>query len=356
MSSPLTTGLVADPLTTLLAAAAIRTAQALAEGLQEAHRLQAEHAGQLAENRNTHIQSEQAGMLQLLQQEQEVQERLETLARLGDRFGIGAQLRADIPDRPDPAGQTELSTYIRSLEAFVEGLQSILMTEAGLRHPEEDSISRLEDALTLLPATQAPAGPSAHILARIAHLEIPEEITTLALEYDNCQQEERAGLLGTELRLRVTRLLQEARQKALDAATVTVIEQSLKDLGYQVEPIADTLYMEGGMLHFQRAGWGDYMVRMRLDFRQGTANFNVIRAIDEQGNARSVADHLAEDRWCAEFPALMRALEAQGIQLPVTRRVEPGDLPVQQVPRRLLPSFAEEDATRATITPLARKL
>lgn len=355
MSSPLTTGLVADPLTTLLAAAAIRTAQALAEGLQEAHRLQAEHAGQLAESRNTHVESEQAGRLRLQQQEQEVQERLETLARLGDRFGIGTRLRAEIPDRPDPAGQTELATYVRSLEALAESLQSILLTEVGLRPTEENSTSPLEDALALRPATQAPTGPSAHILARIAHLEIPEEITDLALEYDKCPQGERAGLLGTELRLRVTRLLQEVRQQALDAATVTVIEQSLKDLGYQVEPIANTLYMEGGMLHFQRTGWGDYMVRMRLDFRQGTANFNVIRAVDEQGNAQSVSDHLAEDRWCAEFPALMRALEAQGIQLPVTRRVEPGDLPVQQVPRRLLPSFAEEDA-RATIPPLARKL
>lgn len=354
MSSPLTAGLVADPLTTLLAAAAIRTAQAMAEGLKEAQRLRAEHAEQLAEQRNNQKQSAQAGLQQLQNLEQNAHTRLASLARLGDRLGIGTQLRGHIPARPDPAGQAELAAYVRSLESLADGLQEILLTESGLRQEQEDLSSPLEDALAAEPVPSA--RPSAHLLARIAHLgEVPEEISILASEYDRCTPGERAELLATELRLRITRLLQATREKALNAATVTVIEQSLKDLGYQVEPIAETLYLEGGMLHFQRAGWGNYMVRMRVDFRQKTANFNVIRAVDEHDNARSITDHLAEDRWCTEFPALMRALEAQGIQLHVTRRVEPGDLPVQQVPRKHLPRFAEEDTSGATTTLQARK-
>jgi hypothetical protein len=85
------------------------------------------------------------------------------------------------------------------------------------------------------------------------------------------------------------------------------------------------------------------MVRLRIDPKQKTANFNVIRAVAEGENERSVMDHIAEDRWCSEFPALLKALEARGLSLQVTRRLEAGELPVQLVLASKLPQFLEEE-------------
>jgi hypothetical protein len=85
----------------------------------------------------------------------------------------------------------------------------------------------------------------------------------------------------------------------------------------------------------------------------GGINFNVVRAVDAdqlEGEA-SVQDRLAEDRWCAEFPALLKALAARGVRLEVTRRLEAGELPVQRVARERLPRFAEDQASLSTAAP-----
>ena len=69
----------------------------------------------------------------------------------------------------------------------------------------------------------------------------------------------------------------------------------------------------------------------------------MIRAVEQADNEHSVLDHLAEDRWCAEFPALLQALDVRGIHLNVTRRLEAGELPVQLVQKDKLPGFADEE-------------
>lgn len=185
---------------------------------------------------------------------------------------------------------------------------------------------------------------------------MPADLAGLANELDASLPGERAELLGTELRLRVNRLLKAEQARALQDAASLIIQHTLADLGYQVEDVAHTLYVEGGAVHFRRQGWGNYLVRMRLDFQRKSANFNVIRAVDEGDNERSVRDHLAEDRWCSEFPALMQALEARGVMFNVTRRIEPGDLPVQLVNRDKLPQFADEEAHHSAQTLRAREM
>jgi hypothetical protein len=141
---------------------------------------------------------------------------------------------------------------------------------------------------------------------------------------------------------------QEAEQTAKTAAQV--LEASLKDLGYTVEPIAETLFTQGGRLHFQRSGWAEYQVRLRVDPLEKNVNFNVVRArrsendveTGEETTTRQRLDFLAEDRWCSEFPRLLQTLEARGIRLDVTRQLEAGALPVQALPPEALPDFADE--------------
>jgi hypothetical protein len=147
------------------------------------------------------------------------------------------------------------------------------------------------------------------------------------------------------------------RAEAEEAAAALVLQESLRDLGYEVDDIQSTLFVDGGAVHFRRAGWDQYFVRLRVDRNERTVNFNVVRARGAEENAeRRRLDALAEDRWCAEFPRLLKTLEARGLSLDVTRRLEAGEIPVQVVDAAQLPAIApEDDAARPRGAPKARE-
>lgn len=136
------------------------------------------------------------------------------------------------------------------------------------------------------------------------------------------------------------------RERDEQQAAAVVLQESLRDLGYDVEEIEATLFADGGAVHFRRAGWDNYFVRLRVNPRERTANFNVVRARgDEETDERRRLDALAEDRWCAEFPRLMQTLAARGLELGVTRRLEAGEVPVQVVDGASLPAHGADEAT-----------
>ncbi len=139
-------------------------------------------------------------------------------------------------------------------------------------------------------------------------------------------------------------------------AAALVLEETLRDLGYEVEGIEATLFAGGGAVHFRRPGWESYFVRLRVDAREQTVNFNVVRAKGAEETAeRRRQDALAEDRWCSEFPRLLRTLESRGLRLEVTRRLAAGELPVQVVDAAALPAVpVDEAATPSHPAPLAR--
>ncbi len=149
----------------------------------------------------------------------------------------------------------------------------------------------------------------------------------------------------------------EAQESELNEAAALVLQESLRDLGYEVEEIETTLFAAGGAIHFRRAGWESYFVRMRVDAQDETVNFNVVRARgDEETAERRRLDALAEDRWCAEFPRLLETLASRGLALDVTRRLDAGEVPVQVVPGDSLPAIAaDEDARAPRRAPLAQK-
>ncbi len=166
---------------------------------------------------------------------------------------------------------------------------------------------------------------------------------------------------------RMDRALEKSAEDALDAAAAEraareqeaaayVLEQTLRDLGYEVEDIEATLFCDGGTVHFRRAGWENYFVRMRVNPREGTANFNVVRAHGDEDTAeRRRLDALAEDRWCAEFPRLMETLAARGLAMHVERRLAAGEVPVQVVDGASLPPVHAEETVRPRRSPLARR-
>jgi hypothetical protein len=142
--------------------------------------------------------------------------------------------------------------------------------------------------------------------------------------------------------------IEAQRKKLQEEAAAQVLEQSLRDLGYEVEGVENTFFIEGGVAHFQRHGWGEYFVRMRVGVEDRTLNFNVVRAKGAAESAeRKRIDAMAEDRWCSEFPKLLETLKARGITLDVKRLLGAGELPVQVVDASTLPATASEEQRRA---------
>ena len=363
MSSPIT--VLVSPgqaLAVLLAASGIRAARAVRQAQARAEALHGEHAQERLAAGALQAGAHEQGLAALQAQADAAEERLAQLAALSARLGGGQTLQAARPARPEGADYAALADYARATEAFAADARRVLMTAlAGQPQGGEGEPGGLTLPAAL--ASHEPASTaSARLLRRIAHLgPPPADIQALAEELDRTAADgSRAELLASELRRRVQLHAEDALRDEVRRAQALVVEQSLQDLGYQVEEIESTLFVEGGVAHFRKSHWGDYMVRMRVERGGGSINFNVVRAVDAdqvEGQA-SVQDHLAEDRWCAEFPALRQALEARGLPLQVTRRLEAGELPVQRVARERLPRFAGDEAGMTAAAPqlMARPL
>ena len=358
MSGPTTVIFTAEPATVLLAAAAIRAAEALQAGYQEAANLRDAHADNLAENRASQSAASVAGQNALAEQVDRSERRYAQLCDLAEPFGATAALRATQPQRPPENDRPAQAAYAEQLRALCQRLEAALEIALGEAVPmtisgiDLGAIAAPEQALD---AMAPPTSPTAavQLLARLAALgPLPAHIEALSREIEASTNVDRGELLAMELRLAIQNFEAEAARQA----SALVLAQTLKDLGYQVEPVSDTLFVEGGIVHFRRAGWDYYQVRLRLDAKTSTANFNVVRAVDAGANERSVLDHLAEDRWCSEFPALLQALAARGLHLDVTRRLEAGELPVQLVDRNKLPRFADDASPAPQRAPLYKEL
>ena len=364
MSGPITVLVCpAQALPVLLAASALRAAQAVHEAHARAAEMRSAHEQDRQANHQQQAAAQRQGFAALQAQAEAAEERFSQLAELSERLGDGQALQLARPVRPQGEDYVALTDYVRAMEAFTVEAQHVLMTALAGQSPSDDDPGALAFPVGLAAQGEVEgATPSARLLRRIAHLgPVPEPIHALAQELDQTGDPSRAELLATELRRRIQLYAEQALQEEVRRAQALVVEQSLQDLGYQVEGIESTLFVEGGVAHFRKNHWGDYMVRMRVAEGGASVNFNVVRAIQADHadtETPSVQDHLAEDRWCAEFPALLKALAARGVHLEVTRRLEAGELPVQRVARDRLPRFAEAEDGVSTTTapPMARPL
>jgi hypothetical protein len=352
MSGPITVVITANPVAALLSAAAIRAAQAVYEGYANAAALQQQHQAQRERSAAAQSAAQQQGLAALGEEAKSAESAFEQLLVLAERLGITEQVRATRPAPPQNGNADATATYVRALQTLSAELRAILLTEAA-----RQSDQFAEQAVDLPLPDATPRTLAQRLLQRIHALgAIPEHVQSVALELDRTLPGERADLLATELRARIQTHIENLQKQQVQEATATIVEQSLKDLGYQVEEVGSTLFVEGGVVHFRRQSWGKYMVRMRVNAQSNSVNFNVVRAVSEGQNERSVLDHLAEDRWCAEFPALLKALELRGVQLDVTRRLAAGELPVQLVDAEKLPHFADEDEATPLAQPTQRQL
>lgn len=373
MSGPCTAILTpAQVLPVLLAASAIRAGRAVSAAQDRANALHAEHAVQRHRQAGRQALAAAHGLQALQQAAQTQRAETERLSALAAQLGAADALTRHRPAPPPAlASAQDWATYVTQLEAYVaEARQALLAVLAQMPHAPAgapDSIDIDAALRELAPAADVakvavqpgpPARRSERLLARVAALgALPPAIAALAQALDAAPTDERADLLASELRLQLQRHAEQALQAQLRAAQAEVLQQSLLDLGYEVEGFDDTLFVQGGVVHFRRRGWGDYMVRLRVAESAASLNFNVVRAVDDVAGEVSIEDHLAEDRWCAEFPALQKALAARGLPIEVTRQLQAGEVPVQRVLREHLPRFADdEESARRTDRLRARDL
>jgi hypothetical protein len=355
MSGPKTVIITANPVAALLAAASISAAAAVYEGYAHAAVLRQQHQDSADALKKFQNASETQGRAAINEQANAAEQAFDHLSTLADKLGMADMVRATRPLQPDPMDSVAIAAYTRALHELIERLRDILLTEAARQ--SEELITMPEFSLHAAASVAVPQNISQRLLARIAHLGSPPvHIEKIALELQQALPGDRADLLATELRAQIQAHIEALQKRQVQEATALIVMQSLKDLGYQVEEMSDTLFVEGGVVHFRRQQWGNYLIRMRIDAKAESANFNVIRSVAEGENERSVLDHLAEDRWCAEFPTLLQALEVRGVHMNVTRHLQAGELPVQLVEFNKLPKFIEEDNTVPILRSLAKRL
>jgi len=269
--------------------------------------------------------------------------------------------------RDDPAA---VERYIATLEGAIHQVEARIRDQS-MRAATQEGLKALmgaiESAVDTEPRTAAdlltlyanevrtlarPAAPNAmdrhataeRILGRLAGIEageVPEALDALMRQLVEAETDDRAEMLALELRAKVQQF-NEARERAAAAAAENrkreiagvLVAEVLSDLGYEVEPIAETLFVSGGVAHFQRAEWGDYYVRMRVDPATSNVNFNMVRATTDTGPPDAVQrkrDEEMEAAWCTGIPKLLAELAARGIDTRKLRELDAGAVPVQAV-------------------------
>lgn len=124
-----------------------------------------------------------------------------------------------------------------------------------------------------------------------------------------------------------------SRRKEQETAS-GIVRDSLADLGYEVAPIEETLFVSGGKVYFRKAGWNDYCVRLTVRPEESKINFNVVKVSEQTDSAdRSsrAADLEAENAWCSGYQQLVDTLKARGLETELTRHLPVGAVPVPVV-------------------------
>lgn len=311
----------------------------------------------------------------LMRQAHAQERRLERALQLADEARKRQpQAVLDIPAMPAPVSTpddpAEVQSYLERLDAVIrsidagmreqaaraasnQGLQALMgvlsATVGGEPRSASEMLALYADQVRVMarPAANKAMDRQAtaeRILGRLSALgeaEIPPELDALMRKLVEAESDERAEMLAMELRAQVQQTNEaRAREQAAteenrkrEIAGVLVAEV-LSDLGYEVEPIAETLFVSGGVAHFQRAEWGDYYVRMRVDPATSNINFNMVRtaeSVDPPDAAQRKCDEEMEATWCAGIPKLLAELAARGIDTRTLRELDAGAVPVQVV-------------------------
>lgn len=150
--------------------------------------------------------------------------------------------------------------------------------------------------------------------------------------------------LPEDMEAQVGKAVAEAKQasgrEAQEAAS-GIVREALLDLGYEVAPIDETLFVRGGKVYFRKPGWNDYCVRLTVRPEESKINFNVIRVAgpdEDKRAATGAADIEAENAWCSGYQKVVDTFKARGLETELTRHLPVGAVPVPVVGSDEVPS------------------
>jgi hypothetical protein len=371
----------------------LRRQAELARAQAEAEQARQEAIRRREEERRAREEARQRAELaaQRMETARELEQRLDRARSLMAQSGAG-----ELPVQPglpaDTGDPQAVQHYIAGLHAAIDEVdrrRKALAEQAAADEGLRNLMAAVGSAVTAQPRTaaevlalharqatalhRAPAATAEsrraaaeRVLGRLATLEaaeVPADLEALMRAVLEAPGETRAEALLMELRARVQRLNDERTRDAAAAQenrkreiAGEIVADTLADLGYEVEPIAETLFVEGGVAHFQRADWGDYYVRMRVDPAANSINVNMVRVTEggpQADPATRRKDEEMESAWCAGLPKLLEELSARGVDVRKLRAVDPGALPVQAVkPEAVSESLRERAAQpRAAAAP-----
>ena len=307
---------------------------------------------------------------------------------------IALEIPAAPPAPADASNPAAFERYVAALRESVRAVESRVRSHSARAAGEEGLqalMAALQQSVRAEPRTAAdlldlyaarvkalslPASAKAmdrhatatRILGRLAQAAdgvVPPELDALMRKLIEAPTDTRAEMIALEMRAAVQGL-NEARERDVAARAENrrreiagvLVAEVLSDLGYEVEPIAETLFVTGGVAHFQRAEWGDYYVRMRVDPATRNVNFNMVRTADATAPpdaAQRKRDEAMEATWCAGLPKLLAELAARGIDARKLRELDAGAVPVQIVKPETIDALLRDkaDAPQAHMAPQA---
>jgi hypothetical protein len=114
------------------------------------------------------------------------------------------------------------------------------------------------------------------------------------------------------------------RERVADA-----LDESLRELGYEVQAGFETALAASGSALAQRSGWTDHAVRVLLSPSTNELRLHVVR--DDRPRLISSDNVFRERELCADRPALEHALAERGVRLDPRELIEPGVIPLATV-------------------------
>lgn len=167
MSGPTTAIFVADPITVLVSAAAIRATQAIVEGYANANALRDEQQDK-RELMQSELKTASAKGRAALQQEMKAAAaEFDQLVSLAKRYAADDKIAATRPALPDTHDEMQLAAYVRSIQALIKELHSILLTESALRMDDLGPAATLDSAIAQAAEAHSKTAVQ-RLLARIA--------------------------------------------------------------------------------------------------------------------------------------------------------------------------------------------
>lgn len=224
-------------------------------------------------------------------------------------------------------------------KAKIEGLLT-RMTEAGDDSSAELYLSELRVQARILSRElvdkerrefvqrEVDAQTARKLLEELSNLpvDLSDELQTHLIQVASLQSN-----LTDELELQA----REAIKVGEEELASRVIKSSLEELGYEVTGGFETKSVGLNTIFFKNSAWGEHHVRIRLDGHRRDINFDVVRFGDPSAatdRQQMLKDREMEERWCGELPNILSKLEARQLKVSLTRKLPPGQVPVQCLP------------------------